>query len=65
MGPKGYRKYADKYPFIIESYERGLTIIEIGKITGIHHNTVLRMLHEKGVDVRKVGQSVGHKRKKK
>lgn len=64
MASKDKRKYADKYPFVIDCYERGISTYDIAKITGIPTTTVLRMLHDKGVELRKAGIPRGTKKRK-
>lgn len=59
MPSKGQRKYADRIPFIVEAYQRGVPIEEIEIITEISDTTITRILKEKGIDIRRRGRPTG------
>jgi len=64
MPTKGTCKYADKIPFMIDCYNRGLGTVEIAKLLGVSRSNIMRILREKGVDIRKTGNPKGTVRRK-
>lgn len=65
MGAKGYNKWANYVPLILEMYEdRYMSVEDITKITGVPSSTVSRILKNKGIDPRSQGYPKGRKKKK-